>query len=270
MPELPEVETTRRGIAPLVEGRRVTGVVIREHRLRWPIPGTLPALLARRKLLQVERRAKYLLLRFRHGTLMIHLGMSGSLRVLPGDSVAERHDHFDLVLGDRCLRLRDPRRFGAVLWTEEDPLRHPLLDHLGPEPLSPEFDAGHLHGLSRGRRVPVKQFIMDGRVVVGVGNIYASEALFQAGIHPSRPCGRIALERYQRLAMAVKSVLAAAIEQGGTTLQDFRQADGNPGYFAQELKVYGRAGAPCPDCGSPLRQKVIGQRSSYYCGRCQR
>jgi formamidopyrimidine-DNA glycosylase len=249
------VETTRRGIAPLVEGRKVTAVVIREHRLRWPIPETLPLLLARRKLHRVERRAKYLLLRFRHGTLMIHLGMSGSLRVLPANRMAEKHDHFDLVLGDRCLRLRDPRRFGAVLWTQEDPFRHSLLERLGPAPLSAEFDGGHLYRLSRSRRTPVKPFIMDGRVVVGVGNIYASEALFQAGIHPSRPCGRIARIRYERLAQAVKAVLAAAIEAGGTTLQDFRQADGNPGYFAQALNVYGRTGDPAPTAAVPCDRK---------------
>ena len=270
MPELPEVETTRRGIAPLIEGRRVSAVVIRESRLRWPVPERLPELLAGRKLLQVTRRAKYLLLRFTHGTLILHLGMSGSLRVVPANTPPARHDHFDLLFGDRCLRLRDPRRFGAVLWMEEDPLLHPLLRPLGPEPLSTQFHGAHLHRLSRGRRIAVKPFLMDGRVVVGVGNIYANEALFQAGIHPARACGRISERRYERLAEAVKAVLQAAIDQGGTTLQDFRQADGNPGYFAQELQVYGRAGQPCPHCGNPIRQRTIGQRSSYYCGRCQR
>ena len=270
MPELPEVETTRRGIAPLVEGRRVSRVVVRQPRLRWPVPEELPARLARRTLQRVERRAKYLLLRFGHGTLILHLGMSGSLRVVPPRTPPEKHDHFDLVLGNRCLRLRDPRRFGAVLWTGEDPARHPLLANLGPEPLETAFDGAHLHRHSRGRATAVKNFIMDGRIVVGVGNIYASEALFEAGIHPARPCGRISLERYQRLADTIRRTLADAIEQGGTTLRDFRQADGRPGYFVQELKVYGREGAPCPRCGAPVRQRVIGQRSSFYCGRCQR
>ncbi len=269
MPELPEVETTRRGIAPLVEGRRVSRVVVRQPRLRRPVPEELPGLLARRTLQRVERRAKYLLLRFRHGTLILHLGMSGSLRVVPPETPPEKHDHFDLVLGDRCLRLRDPRRFGAVLWTGEDPLAHPLLRHLGPEPLGPAFDGDHLHRRSRGRTAAVKNFIMDGRTVVGVGNIYASEALFEAGIHPARPCGRISPERYRRLAEAIRRILADAIEQGGTTLRDFRRADGRPGYFVQELKVYGRTGDPCPRCGAPVRQRVIGQRSSFYCGRCQ-
>ena len=270
MPELPEVETTRRGITPLIEGRSVSAVVIRERRLRWPVPGTLPKRLARRKLLKVERRAKYLLLRFTHGTLILHLGMSGSLRVLPPNAPPGRHDHFDLVFGDRCLRLRDPRRFGAVLWTEEDPLQHPLLRSLGPEPLSSDFHGEHLYRLSRGRRIAVKSFLMDGHVVVGVGNIYANEALFQAGIHPARACGRISRKRYDRLAEAVKEILRSAIDQGGTTLQDFRQADGNPGYFAQELKVYGHEDQPCPRCGNPIRQRTVGQRSSYYCPRCQR
>ena len=270
MPELPEVETTRRGIAPLVEGRRVSRVVVRQPRLRWPVPEELPELLARRTLQRVERRAKYLLLRFGHGTLILHLGMSGSLRVVPPRTPPEKHDHFDLVLGGRCLRLRDPRRFGAVLWTGEDPARHPLLANLGPEPLEAAFDGAHLHRRSRGRATAVKNFIMDGRIVVGVGNIYASEALFEAGIHPARPCGRISLERYRRLADAIRRTLAHAIEQGGTTLRDFRQADGRPGYFVQALKVYGREGAPCPRCGAPVRQRVIGQRSSFYCGRCQR
>ena len=270
MPELPEVETTRRGIAPLLEGRRVTSVEIRERRLRWPIPDRLGERLPGNRLLKVERRGKYLLLRFHHGSLILHLGMSGSLRVLPSGTPPERHDHFDLVLGSRCLRLRDPRRFGAVLWHPGDPLRHPLLEKLGPEPLAEAFSGEYLYQSSRGRRLAVKSFLMDSRVVVGVGNIYASEALFRAGIHPARSCGRISPARYARLAEAVKETLRAAIEQGGTTLQDFRQADGNPGYFAQELQVYGRRGSPCPKCGAPIRQRIVGQRSSFYCGRCQR
>ncbi len=270
MPELPEVETTRRGIAPLVEGRRVTDVVIRQPRLRWPVPPELPRLLAGRRLVGVTRRAKYLLFHFSHGALLLHLGMSGSLRVVPRGTPPRKHDHFDLVLGKRCLRLRDPRRFGALLWTDEPPELHPLLRHLGPEPLSSAFDGDHLHRLSRGRSRPVKSFLMDARVVVGVGNIYANEALFAAGIHPARACGRVSLARYRRLAEAVREVLADAIEEGGTTLRDFQQADGRPGYFVQRLQVYGREGRPCPRCGAPIRKRSLGQRSSFYCGRCQR
>ena len=270
MPELPEVETTRRGIAPLVEGRRVNRVVIRQPRLRWPVPAVLPRRLPGLRIQRVARRAKYLLLQFEPGTLLLHLGMSGSLRVLPADTEPGPHDHFDLVLGDRCLRLRDPRRFGAVLWTEEPPEKHPLLRHLGPEPLSAGFSGKYLYQRSRGRRAPVKSFIMDSRILVGVGNIYASEALYDAGIHPARAAGRISLVRYQRLADSIRETLEAAIEQGGTTLRDFRQADGNPGYFVRSLQVYGRAGKECPRCGSTVRQRVIGQRSSYYCPGCQR
>ena len=270
MPELPEVETTRRGIAPHVLGRTVTRVILRQPRLRWPIPETLPERLQRRKLLRLERRGKYLLLGFRHGSLILHLGMSGSLRVLPADTPAEKHDHFDLVFGNQCLRLRDPRRFGAVLWTEQDVAKHPLIAHLGPEPLSEDFDGTYLFERSRNRKMAVKPFIMDGRTVVGVGNIYANEALFRAGIAPTRTCGRISAERYERLALAIRDILATAIECGGTTLQDFLQADGNPGYFARELQVYDRAGQPCPRCGTGIRHGTQAQRSTYYCPRCQR
>ncbi len=270
MPELPEVETTRRGIAPLVEGQEVTGVVTRQPRLRWLVPEFLPAVLPGQRLRQVARRAKYLLLRFDRGTLVLHLGMSGSLRVVQAHTPPAAHDHFDLVLGNRCLRLRDPRRFGAVLWTEEPPETHPLLRHLGPEPLSADFSGEYLYQRSRGRHAPVKSFIMNNQVVVGVGNIYASEALFAAGIHPGRAAGRISLARYRRLAESIQTTLESAIGQGGTTLRDFQQVDGNPGYFVQSLQVYGRAGAACPRCGGTIRQRVIGQRSSYYCPGCQR
>ncbi len=270
MPELPEVETTRRGITPHVLGKTVSGVIVRQPRLRWPMPDRLPELLRRRKLLSLDRRGKYLLLGFRHGNLILHLGMSGSLRVLPADTPPEKHDHFDLVFGRQCLRLRDPRRFGAVLWTTDPVAQHPLIASLGPEPLSERFTGRYLFDKSRNRKVTVKQFIMDGKTVVGVGNIYANEALYQAGILPTRPCGGISAARYERLARAVKAILARAIESGGTTLQDFTQADGKPGYFAQELKVYGRQGEACPACGAAIRHIVIGQRSSYYCGRCQR
>lgn len=270
MPELPEVETTRNGIAPHIEGRRICGVVVRQAQLRWPVANDLERLLTGRTLRSVERRAKYLLLRLANGTLILHLGMSGSLRILPRDTSPGRHDHFDLLFGQCCLRLRDPRRFGAVLWTDRPVAQHPLLAHLGPEPLSAEFNGGYLRQQAQRRRVAVKSLIMDGRVVVGVGNIYANEALFRAGIHPARAAGRISAARYARLTEEIKGVLAAAILQGGTTLRDFQQEDGKPGYFAQELLVYGKAGDPCPGCGTPLRQQRIGQRSSFYCSRCQK
>jgi formamidopyrimidine-DNA glycosylase len=270
MPELPEVETTRRGIAPHILHKQVSRVVIRQPRLRWSIPPELTELLPRHRLLRLTRRGKYLLLGFHHGTLIMHLGMSGSLRILPTNTPPEKHDHFDLVFSRQCLRLRDPRRFGAVLWTTEPVAQHPLITQLGPEPLSGAFTGEYLFRRSRGRRITVKQFIMDSRIVVGVGNIYASEALFWAGILPSRPCGGISARRYGRLAQAIREILARAIESGGTTLQDFLQADGNPGYFAQELKVYGRKGKSCPGCGSNIRHSIIGQRASYYCSRCQR
>lgn len=275
MPELPEVETTLRGIRPYLEGRRIESLVVREPRLRLPIPPDLSPRLAGRAILGLGRRAKYLLIEIEGGTLILHLGMSGSLRVLPAESPPAKHDHLDLVLsGEQCLRLRDPRRFGLLVWTPDPAAladrQHPLLKDLGPEPLGDCFNGDHLYRASRHRRVAVKPFLMDGHVVVGVGNIYASESLFRAGIHPSRPCHRISLARYRRLAESVRSVLGAAIAQGGTSLRDFVQEDGNPGYFAQSLRVYGRTGEPCPGCGEPVRQRRIGQRSSFYCPRCQR
>jgi formamidopyrimidine-DNA glycosylase len=271
MPELPEVETSRRGIAPHLTGRRILRLIVRERRLRWPIPLETDARLPGQTVHALRRRAKYLLLDLDDGVLLIHLGMSGSLRVLPAETPPTVHDHVDLLLDDgRVLRLRDPRRFGMLQWTPAPAEAHPLLRDLGPEPLSPAFGGAYLHRLSRGRRAPVKTFIMDSHVVVGVGNIYASESLHLAGIHPHRPAGRIAAPRYERLAAAIRSVLAAAIEQGGTSLRDFVQENGAPGYFRQSLRVYGRAGLPCPGCGEPVRQQRIGQRSSFYCPRCQR
>lgn len=271
MPELPEVETTRRGIAPLLEGRRVNDVVVREPRLRWPVSAALTRDLPGQPILRVSRRAKFLLLETPTGHLILHLGMSGSLRVVSNNVPPERHDHLDVVMDDgRCLRLRDPRRFGAALWTREDPLAHPLLEGLGPEPLGHAFNACWLHTLSRRRRVAIKSFVMNSRVVAGVGNIYASEALFLAGIHPGRSAGRISLARYERLVDGVRRVLEDAITAGGTTLRDFVGSDGNPGYFARELRVYGRAGHPCVRCGVPIRSRVIGQRSTFYCPKCQR
>ncbi|MEJ2591991.1 MAG: bifunctional DNA-formamidopyrimidine glycosylase/DNA-(apurinic or apyrimidinic site) lyase [Candidatus Thiodiazotropha sp.] len=271
MPELPEVETTRRGVEPHVKGMRVIGVTVREPRLRWPVPADLPRLLKGRKVLAVGRRGKYLLFAFNHGTLLIHLGMSGSLRVLDAGTPAGKHDHLDLRLeGGKCLRLRDPRRFGAALWASGDAAAHPLLASLGPEPFDEAFDGSCLHREGMRRRSAVKNLIMDSHVVVGVGNIYASESLFRAGIHPQRPSNRISAVRYDLLARAIRQVLNAAIAQGGTTLRDFQREDGRPGYFAQELQVYGRTGEPCPGCGNPVNSRVIGQRSSFFCPRCQR
>lgn len=270
MPELPEVETTRRGLAPHVTGRRVESVVVREARLRWPVPPDLPDLLAGSTINALQRRAKYLLFQTDRGDLMLHLGMSGSLRMVRPEAPLRAHDHLDLRLeGGLWLRYNDPRRFGSVHWLRAG-ATHPLLAHLGPEPLDAVFDGAHLFRLSRGRRTAVKPFVMDGRIVVGVGNIYASEALFLAGISPSRPAGRIALARYDRLAGCIRQVLSAAIEQGGTTLRDFVGGDGKPGYFSQQLWVYGRAGQPCKRCGTTLRDKRLGQRSSVYCVACQR
>jgi len=271
VPELPEVEITRRGIAPHLAGRRVRTVHVREPRLRWPVPAALAAELTGQVIESVERRAKYLLLRTAGGTAIIYLGMSGSLRVVDADAPPAVHDHLDVVLDDgRALRLRDPRRFGAVLWTRGDPAAHPRLAALGPEPLDETvFTAAYLHGRSRGRRQSVKSFLMDARTVVGVGNIYANEALFAAGIRPSTPAGRISLARYERLVTAVRRVLRDAIAAGGTTLRDFVDSEGRPGYFRQNLQVYDRAGEPCHVCGTPLRGTRIGQRASVYCTRCQ-
>lgn len=269
MPELPEVETTCRGIAPHLTQQRVTGVIVRNARLRWPVPEALAGHLVAHTLHRVERRAKYLLLCFDHGTLIMHLGMSGSLRVLPTTTAPEKHDHVEIQFGQQCLRLRDPRRFGAVLWHVGAVAEHPLIAHLGPEPLSDAFDTHHLHQAAKGRRVAIKQLIMDGKVVVGVGNIYANESLHMAGIHPERPAGRISQVRLGRLVGAIKQVLAAAITQGGTTLRDFQHEDGKPGYFAQQLLVYGRAGLACLGCGKPLKEIRLGQRSTVFCTHCQ-
>ncbi len=269
MPELPEVETTRRGIAPHLTGQVVSRVVVRQPRLRWPVPADLGDRLCGQTIQAVGRRAKYLLLGLGNGTLILHLGMSGSLRIVPASTPSGKHDHVDLILaGGECLRLTDPRRFGAVIWCEA-PERHTLLSGLGPEPLGEAFDGGYLFERSRNKGVTIKQFIMDSKVVVGIGNIYANEALFRAGIHPARAAGRIARARHERLAAAIRCVLEAAIAQGGTTLRDFVGGDGRPGYFAQELQVYGKPGEPCPRCATPIRQIQLGQRSTYFCPRCQ-
>lgn len=275
MPELPEVETARRGLLPHVAGRRVGHVRLRRPDLRWPIPREVDALLPGQRIDAIRRRAKYLLLDTAVGSALLHLGMSGSLRVLPEDTAVRAHDHVDIGLEgvdgapDRVLRFNDPRRFGCLLWQPPGEV-HPLLAGLGPEPLSDDFDGDYLFARSRGRAAPVKTFLMDQAVVVGVGNIYAAEALFMAGISPLRPAGKVSRARYVALAEAVKAILAHAIARGGTTLRDFLSPDGAPGYFEQELLAYGRGGAPCPRCGRPMRQALVGQRASVWCGHCQR
>ncbi len=271
MPELPEVETTRRGLEPHLLQQSITRVIVRNRKLRWPVPSQLAQELHQQIIRAVLRRGKYLLLRFDHGNLILHLGMSGSLRIQPVDTTPQKHDHVEWQLSSgQCLRLRDPRRFGAVLWTRRDPLKHTLLASLGPEPLLTEFDGEYLFKRSRSRKQAIKPFIMDSKIVAGIGNIYASEALFMAGIHPLRAAGRISLKRHQQLSTAIKNVLAAAIRQGGTTLRDFTDSEGSPGYFQQQLNVYGRAGQACPNCTQAIRQQTIGQRASYYCPRCQK
>lgn len=271
MPELPEVETTRRGIAPFVVGRTIERLVVRQPRLRWPVPADLPHCVAGRVVDSLGRRGKYLLLGLDAGTVIIHLGMSGSLRLCAPDQPPKKHDHVDLVFdSDLALRFHDPRRFGCWLWSAGDPASHPLLSGLGPEPFDRQFTGDYLYDLARHRSSVVKALIMDHRVVVGVGNIYANEALFRAGIDPRRSVRRIAEVRYQRLAEQIREVLEDALAAGGTTLRDFVNEQGSPGYFQQTLKVYGRAGEPCRRCGEPIRMLRLGQRSSFYCSRCQR
>jgi formamidopyrimidine-DNA glycosylase len=270
MPELPEVETTRRGIEPAVTKRTVERIVIREPRLRWRIPEELMAAEGQR-VQQLRRRAKYLLFDLERGTMILHLGMSGSLRVMPATVAPLAHDHVDIVLDSgNCLRFNDPRRFGSLLWTTDDPLMHPLLKSLAPEPLSPEFNADYLARVAKGRSVAIKQLLMNSQLVVGVGNIYASEALFHAGIRPQRSAARIRRDEFPGLVRSIRKVLNAAIRSGGTTLRDYVNAEGMPGYFRQKLFVYERAGEPCRVCMTPIKHIVQGQRSSYYCPKCQK
>jgi len=270
MPELPEVETTRRGIAPHILGKKITDVIVRERRLRWPVPAGLKNKLCGQRITRVERRGKYLLLHVGQGCVLLHLGMSGSLRVLRQKTPAEKHDHIDIILAtNTTLRFRDPRRFGSLHWTKAEPRKHKRLRHLGPEPLGPDFTGEHLHALASKRTQAVKTFIMDSRIVVGVGNIYASEALFLAGVHPKKAAGRISRERYVKLAKAIRRVLNRAIKKGGTTLRDFVDEQGRPGYFRIELKVYDRAGKACKKCAATIKQIRQGQRSTFYCSSCQ-
>ncbi len=269
MPELPEVETSRRGIEPWLVDRTITRVNIRDRRLRWPVARGIEKRLEGRCIESVGRRAKYLLIYTDRGTIILHLGMTGSVFIVDEGSPAGIHDHIDVELDSgMALRFRDPRRFGSFFWSD-DPLRHPRLANLGPEPLGDDFDGDYLWRRSRGRKVSVKQFIMNAHVVVGVGNIYASESLFLAGIHPKRAAGRIARSRYGLLAARIRDVLERSIRAGGTTLRDFYGGDGEPGYFAQQLEVYDRDGEPCRFCNTEIRSIVQGQRTTYYCMRCQ-
>ncbi len=270
MPELPEVETTRRGITPEILHRPVRSVVVRDNRLRWPVPDGLSGILAGTRFDCIERRAKYLLLHNGAGMLIIHLGMSGSLRIVPAGQPAARHDHVDIVFdNNKAMRFTDPRKFGCILWHPGAATEHPLLRRLGPEPLTAAFDGKYLKDASQARQVAVKNFIMNASVVVGVGNIYANEALFNAGIRPARAAGKVSLPRFQRLADEIKLVLQKAIDAGGTTLRDFTGGDGRPGYFSQSLNVYGRGGLPCIACGTTLSEIRLAQRSTVYCRRCQ-
>lgn len=271
MPELPEVETTCRGITPHISGQAVQSVTLRQRKLRWPVPAVIKKCLPGQRIERVSRRGKYLLLHTAAGTLILHLGMSGSLRIAHRKDPVEKHDHVDIVFTDNCiLRLRDPRRFGAVLWTTDAPQAHKLIRSLGPEPLTDEFDADYLFQHSRKRQIAIKTFIMDSKIVAGVGNIYANEALFQAGIRPTTAAGRVSWQRYQHLVTSIKTVLHAAIKAGGTTLRDFSNGTGEPGYFQQELQIYGRAGKTCKTCGATIKLIQQAQRATYYCTRCQR
>ncbi len=270
MPELPEVETTRLGISPHTINETVESVLVRQSSLRWPVPRSLAKKISGKTLLGIERRSKYLLLQFEHGGLIIHLGMSGSLRIVDADLELRKHDHVIIHFSNnKELRFHDPRRFGCVLWQSGDVYSHKLLQSLGPEPLSDKFTPEHLYNLSRKRKVAIKNFIMNANIVVGVGNIYASESLFMSGIRPSRQAGKVTRKEFERLTQNIKRVLAKSIKQGGTTLRDFVNGNGEPGYFKQSLHVYGRENEICTTCDSTIKQVTIGQRSSFYCPACQ-
>lgn len=275
MPELPEVETTKRGLSPAIVGKKLINAEIFNPNLRWKIPDFLPQMIVGRTIATINRRAKYLLFEFDHGAMMIHLGMSGSLRVSSQKSTKKKHDHVIFSLeGGIFLHYHDPRRFGSILWLDRalsgELMDHPLLSNLGPEPLEKGFTGKHLYEQSRGKNTPIKLFLMNNAIVVGIGNIYANESLFLSGIHPKRAAGRISLSRYDELAKQAKYVLRKAINQGGTTLRDFVNGTGEPGYFAQSLHVYDRADKACTTCSAPIRKITLGQRASYYCPTCQR
>jgi len=273
MPELPEVETTLRGVEPFLKDRKINHVTIRNFSLRWPIDPHLADILTGQTILRLYRRAKYLLLECDTGILIIHLGMSGRLRILNLSEhiPAEKHDHFDMAVDNgHLLRYTDPRRFGAILWTEDPIEQHPLFDHLGPEPLTESFTAVYLFDKSKTRRCSTKTLIMDGKIVVGVGNIYANEALFMAGIHPKTMANQLTLKNCEQLKTAITAILTKAIKAGGTTLRDFRKSDGKPGYFSQQLNIYGRQGEACVHCGNEIEHYKEAQRATYYCPKCQR
>ncbi len=269
MPELPEVETTLRGIQPHITGQQVLAIIVRNANLRWPVTRGIKTTLQGETLQAIKRRGKYLLFEFVCGTLILHLGMSGSVRILSSSVKPKKHDHIDICFANnKCLRLTDPRRFGALLFTQ-DAKNHPLLAGIGPEPLTADFNASYLLARSRTRKIPIKAFIMDSKIVAGVGNIYAAEALFMAGIHPLQPAGKLDLSQARRLVKAIKQVLQQAIKQGGTTLRDFTTPEGSRGYFQIELQVYGRDGQPCVKCGTPLEHIRLTQRSTVFCKKCQ-
>jgi formamidopyrimidine-DNA glycosylase len=270
MPELPEVETVLRGIKPHIIQQPIKNVIVRQSQLRWPIISNINHKVKNQTIIAIERRGKYLLLKMHTGTLILHLGMSGSLRIITIPIQANKHDHVDIELGNKkILRFNDPRRFGALLWTQEDPLQHSLLAHLGPEPLTPAFSATYLWQRAQGRKTAIKLLIMDSKIVVGVGNIYANEALFASNISPTAPAEKISLERYKILVKNIKKILRAAIKQGGTTLKNFADSDGKPGYFKFHLKAYGRSGLPCIICKTLLEEIRLGQRSTVFCPKCQ-
>lgn len=271
MPELPEVETTKRGILPHLKETRIQAVIIRNYSLRWPVQTDLAEILHHQQIHDVRRRAKYLLLDLDSGTLLIHLGMSGSLRILTADIAPEKHDHIDWLLDNgKVMRFKDPRRFGSVQFCQSDIQLHPLFASLGPEPLENEFSDDYFSNSCKGRKRSIKQHIMDHHIVVGVGNIYACEALFLSGIHPKTVTGKLSRKRLKILTEYIVKVLKRAIDNGGTTLKDFSKADGKPGYFAQQLNVYGRTNEPCPVCKTPIKKITQGQRSTFYCPRCQK
>lgn len=271
MPELPEVEVTRLGISPLIVGRAIENIIVRNKKLRWPVSSLLKKKLPGNRIHKLGRRGKYLFVYVDNGCLIIHLGMSGSLKIVDRRNPPGTHDHIDILFGpDGVLRFHDPRRFGAFIWTSKEPLRHKLLRHLGPEPLGDAFNGEWLHQISRKRTQAVKNFIMDSHNVVGIGNIYANESLFMAGIHPKRKAGAQSLKRCERLAQSIREILNRSIKQGGTSLRDFTDGHGRPGYFQQQLNVYAKAGQPCPKCKAPIRSCRLNQRSTYYCTNCQR